>query len=130
MRESYVIIRLFLGLALRDTLYYVTTTFFQVPKKCIQNKFSNTLLTGTFKLCTKMHYNYCACWVLIFGLFSLWYVSIMYWNNVTATFRFRLSLWRIFTTSQLRYLFVQRVTVFDGVRITLNYGNCLNVWIV
>ena len=32
-----VIITLFLGLSLWDTLYYVTTTFFQVPRKRILN---------------------------------------------------------------------------------------------
>ena len=73
--------------------------------------------------------------------YFLWYVSITYWNNVTATFHFRLSLWRTFITSQLRYLFVQMVSFFDDVRIkmvlffddvgiTLNYGNCWNVRIM
>ena len=32
---------------------------------------------------------------------------ITYWNNITATSRFRLSLWHTFITSQLRYLFVK-----------------------
>ena len=32
--------------------------------------------------------------------------------------------------SQLCYLFVQRVTFFDDVRIMLNYANCWNVSIV
>ena len=70
-----------------------------------------------------------ASWVLIFGLPFSWYVCITYWNNVTPMFCFHLSLWRIFITSQLHYLFVQRITFFDDVRITLNYGNCWNVWI-
>ena len=43
---------------------------------------------------------------------------------------FRLLLWRTFITLELRYLFVQKVTFFDDVRITLNYGNCWNLWIV
>ena len=55
-----------------------------------------------------------------------WYICITNWNSVTVY----LSLWRAFITSQLRFLFVQMVTFFDDVRITLNYGNCWNVWIV
>ena len=39
-------------------------------------------------------------------------------------FRFRLLLRHDFILSQLRYLFVQMVSFFDDVRITLNYGNC------
>ena len=60
----------------------------------------------------------------------LWYVCTTYWNNATATFRFHFLLRLNFFTSQLRYLFVQMVSFFDNVRITLNYGNCWNVWIV
>ena len=55
---------------------------------------------------------------------------ITYWNNLTAMFRFRLLLRCNFITSQLRFLFVQMVSFFDDVRITLDYGNCKNVWIV
>ena len=65
-----------------------------------------------------------------FWITFLWYVCITYWNNVTATFRFRLLLRRNFIMSQLRYSFVRMVSFFDDVRITLNYGNCWNVWIV
>ena len=64
-----------------------------------------------------------------FWITFLWYVCITYWNKVTATFRFCLLLRRNFITSQLRYLFVQMVSFFDDFRITLNYGNCWNVWI-
>ena len=48
MPKSYVIIRLFFGLSSRDTLYYVKTTFFQIPEKRILNNIRNTLFTGTF----------------------------------------------------------------------------------
>ena len=59
-----------------------------------------------------------------------WFVSTTYWNISTVAFRFRLSLWHTFITSQLDYLLVQRVTYFDHVRITLKYENCWNVCIV
>ena len=65
-----------------------------------------------------------------FWITLLWYVCITYWNNVTATFHFSLLLRHNFITSQLRYLFVQFFSFFDDVRITLNYGNCQNLWIV
>ena len=59
-----------------------------------------------------------------------WFVSTTNWNISTVAFRFRLSLWHTFITSQLGYLLVQRVTYFDHVRITLKYENCWNVCIV
>ena len=59
-----------------------------------------------------------------------WHLSRTNWNNVTATFCFGLSLWHTFIMSQVRYLFVQRVTFSDDFRITLNYGSCWNVYIV
>ena len=69
------------------------------------------------------------CISVIYNTFLL-HVCITYWNNVTATFRFRLLLRRNFLTSQLRYLFVRMISFFDDVIITLNYRNCWNVWIV
>ena len=44
-----------------------------------------------------------------FWITFLWYVCIKYWNNVTATVSFCVSLWH-FITTQLRYLFAQRST--------------------
>ena len=46
--KSYVIITLFLGMSLWDILYYVTSTFFQILKKCILNNIRNGLFTGAF----------------------------------------------------------------------------------
>ena len=60
----------------------------------------------------------------------LWYVCITYWNNVIAMFHFRLSLLHTFIASELRYVSVQMVSFFDNVRITLNCGNCWNLWIL
>ena len=62
--------------------------------------------------------------------YFLWYACITYWNNIRATIRSRLSLWRIFITSQLHYLYVPRVKIFYDVRITLNYRNRWHVWSV
>ena len=39
-------VTLFFGLSLSDTLYYVTITFFQVPKTRILNNVRNTSFTG------------------------------------------------------------------------------------
>ena len=61
-----------------------------------------------------------------FWITFLWYICITYWNNIAVG----LSLWRTSMTSQLHYLFVETVRFFDDVRITLNYGDCWNVWIV
>ena len=52
----------------------------------------------------------------------LGYVCIPYENNVTITFRFRSSLWRIFITLQWSYFFVQCSCIFYDVRITLYFG--------
>ena len=65
-----------------------------------------------------------------FWITFVWYVCITYWNNVTATFRFCLSLWHTFIISQLHYIFVERVAFSPDVRIKLNYWNCRNVWTV
>ena len=65
-----------------------------------------------------------------FWITFLWCVCITYWNNVTATFRFRFLLRRNFFTSQLCYLFFQIVSLSDDVKITLNYENWWNVWIL
>ena len=46
--KSYVIITLFLGMSLWDILYYVTSTFFQILKKCILNNIRNGLFNGAF----------------------------------------------------------------------------------
>ena len=61
--------------SLRVTLYYVTTIFFQVPKKCILNNTRNTLFTGTFLLRTEIWYNYFA-FRSHFWITFLWYVCI------------------------------------------------------
>lgn len=55
----------------------------------------------------KLQYNCFAYWVVILRLCVLWYVCIMFVNNLIVTSLF-LSLWRFFfNKSQLRYLFVQ-----------------------
>ena len=120
--KSYVIITLFLGLPLWDALYYVTTTFFQVSRKRILHNIRNTLFTGTLQKYDTI--------TLRVGSSFVWYVCITYWNNVTATFRFCLSLWHTFIISQLHYIFVERVAFSPDVRIKLNYWNCRNVWTV
>ena len=79
----------FLGLPLLDTFCYVTTVFFQISTKRILNNI--------------MPYNYFMCWVLTFGLLFVVRLHTVL-NNVTATFRFRLSLSRIFMTSELSWI--------------------------
>ena len=57
----------------------------------------------------------------------LWYVCITYGNNIEITFRFCSSLWRIFITSQLRYLFVRWATSKTWTR-TLDPDTGLVLW--
>ena len=45
MHKRTVVITLFLGFSLCHTLYYVTTTFFQLPKKRILNNIRNASFT-------------------------------------------------------------------------------------
>ena len=49
--KRYVVITLFLGLSLWYTLYHVTATFFQVPKKSIFNNIRNA-----YVLCVRSNY--------------------------------------------------------------------------
>ena len=102
-QKSYVIITLLPGLSLWETLYFVITTFFQVPKKSILNNIRNNNVVLWHAFCVLDPY---------FWIIHLWCICIRYWNNVTATFPSHLLLWHIFITSQLHYLFVQRVKFF------------------
>ena len=100
--KSYLIITFFLGLSLGATLYYVTTTLFQIPKKCILNNIRNTGFTGT----------------LLVSSFRFTKTGIS--NKVRYTSFFRLFKLLMEITLQLRYVLFFKFTVciFFYVRIT------------
>ena len=94
--KSYFIIKLFCVLSLRDTSYYVTTTFFQIPKTV----FLITLEIRQLLICSTTYGNTIQLlWVFgpHFWINFLWNVCLTYWNNGTVTFRFCLLLRRIFS---------------------------------
>ena len=101
--KSYFIITLFLSLSLWDLFYYVTTTFFQVQKiRILNNRKGKWYILYSYVLTTYGNTIQLLCvlrphfWITV-----LWYDCITYWNNGTATFRFRLILWRNFITLQI-----------------------------
>ena len=53
---------------------------------------------------------------------------LKYWHYSYVSFSFVIATSFYYVT--IRYLFVQIISFFDDVRITLNCGNCWNVWIV
>ena len=100
--------------------YYVTTTFFQAPRKSILNNISNSLFT-----CTTYVNTIQLLWVLgaHFWIFFLWYVCIIYWNNVTSSFRFCSAFLRIFHHVKFTlFLCSMSLHFFDNVRITSYFG--------
>ena len=111
---------MFIGSSLWNNLYYVTTTLFQVAKKCIVDNVRNRLLTSTFQLRTKIRYSYFAYWVLILGLRFVWYVCKTYWNKIEATFLLCLPLWRIFYYVRITLFVFQSSYVFM-IRLELRY---------
>ena len=86
-RNSNYIIRLFLGSSLQslqNVLYYVTITFFHVPKNVILIMPEIRLILVCYDYawkCGKLLFIY---WILILGLYFLWHFCQIYWNNVTA----------------------------------------------
>ena len=121
---------MFLGLSLWDTLYYVTTTFFQVPKTRILNNIRNASLLvcshyirkyDTITLCVWSSFLDYSFVVHLCNILKYWHYSYVSFSFVIAT---------SFYYVTIRYLFVQIISFFDDVRITLNCGNCWNVWIV
>ena len=121
---------MFLGLSLWYTLYYATTTFFQVSKTRILSNIINArcLLVRSNEV---RKYDTITLRVGSSFLDSFFVVRLHnVLKYVIAMFHFRLSLWHTFIASELRYVSVQMVSFFDNVRITLNCGNCWNLWIL
>ena len=100
-----VVITLFFHFSLCHTLHYVTTTFFQLPKKLILNNIRNGCLL---------------------------YVLITSGNTIQLLCVLGPHFWILFLNYIVTYFYYVTITLlicskgyfFDDLSITLNYGNC------